>query len=183
MSDNKTVANTNSDCSRIFGGWTDIIILAIAITPSALLFYEITKIKKQYTELEARLAKIEQIVYYKNTAGEMIPISNLIMGVISDRSENNKTIEQLKKDNAKLIKQIGILSKRVSSIQMSLNQSMSTSRVTDLSSSKRSGSSQQIRTNKGLFIPQQDYTDELEDQEEEENPEDDFINNLNEEVI
>lgn len=179
MSEKKAVANNNDSSGRIFGSWTDIIILCIAVTPSALLYYEFTKFKKQQAELEARVSKIEQIVYYKNERGEIIPINNLIMGTIADRNINNKAVEQLKKDNAKLIKQIGALSKRLANIEMFLNQSTSSSRTTDISSSKQSNGTQQVRHTKQMFISQPDY----EEEEEAEDPEDDFINSINGEVV
>lgn len=180
MSEKKTVAATSGDNnSRIFGGWTDIIILAIAITPSALLYYEISKIKKQQVELCERVSKIEQIVFHKNERGDIVSLDKVIMGAFADRASNNATVEELKKDNARLIKQINTISKQLQDLEMFVNLTAPTSRNTDFSSSKRSNNARKVMYNKQMFIPQSDY----EEEEDPANPEDDFINSINGEVV
>ena len=174
MSEKKAVAeDTNNGNGRLFGGWTDIIILGIAITPSVILYYELTKLKNKCEAWENRLVAVEDAVFLKTQTGEKIPITGSVMALQTQVNSLNKLITELNKANVSMNKQMkklkGDLKKSL--IWVAENSSAQTSKKSSLSHSKS------LKSGK-LAIPDDEDSDE-----EEENPEDALISEFNEQVV
>jgi len=179
MADNKITTNTDNNSGRIFGSWTDIIILCIAVTPSALLYYELSKIRKRQDELEARVAEIEKLVFV-DMGDKKIPVNALLVGIMNNNNENGKAVDAVKKDNAKLIKRLSAIEKHMKMLTSVVGSTTRGNKVNDLSASRRSNtSSSKFMDSKFLA---DDDDDEIEEATEEDAT-DDLINQFNSQVV
>lgn len=178
MADNKITTNTDNNNSRIFGSWTDIIILCIAVTPSALLYYELSKIRKRQDELEARVTELEKLVVV-DMGDKKIAVNALVMGNMNDNIKNLQAMEALKKDNAKLIKRLSAIEKHIQMLTSVVGSTTRGNKVNDLSASRRSNTSSSKFMNSNFLADDDDEIEEV----TEEDATDDLINQFNSQVV